>query len=144
VWGSRGIALLILNLVGSGRLHGGWGLGGPQNLPLSSPYLLHSLHCSDCTQIIKLTSDCDGLTKKMKCICFVPNTGTVPAPRGCYVIALFCSKYSYSSFTIWLLCYCPADSDGFPICVKGFEGRLITEEGGIIHLTLWLTYGSSH
>jgi hypothetical protein len=30
----------------------------------------------------------------------------------------------------------PADSDGFPICIIGFEGRVITEEGGIIHLTL--------
>jgi hypothetical protein len=34
-------------------------------------------------------SDCDfGFTKKRKCMCFVPNTGAVPAPRGCYVIAL--------------------------------------------------------
>jgi hypothetical protein len=67
------------------------GLSGPQNPPLSSPYLLHSLHSSDCTQIITLISDCDfGPTKKRKCICFVPDTVTVtvPAPHGCCVIAL--------------------------------------------------------
>jgi hypothetical protein len=34
-------------------------------------------------------SDCDfGLTKKRKCIFFVPNTATFPAPCDCYVIAL--------------------------------------------------------
>jgi len=65
------------------------GLGGPQNLPLSRPYLLHGLHCSDCTQIIKLMSECDfGLTKKRKCIYFVPYVVPGLASRGCHVIAL--------------------------------------------------------
>jgi len=89
------------------------GLGGPQNPPLSSPYLLHSLHCSGCTQIIKLMSVCDfGLTKKRKCICFVANTAIVPAPCGCcYVIEpqflhhVAAMLLSHSSCTTWLLCY---------------------------------------
>jgi hypothetical protein len=63
-------------------------------------------------------SDCNfGLTKKRKCICFVPDTVTVPASHGCYVIALQIVMNS-------------------PFVLKVFEGRVITEEGGIIHLTL--------
>ena len=100
MWGSGRLLDPAISLLGKSPwcpLSGG--LGGPQNSPLSSPYLLHRLRCSDSTQIIKLMTDCDlGLTKKRKCIC-----------------------------------YCHADSDGFSIFVEGFEGRVITEEGDIIH-----------
>jgi hypothetical protein len=46
---------------------------------------------------------------------------------------MFCSKCSHISYTMWLLHYCPADCDGFPICCKGFEGRVITKEDGGVH-----------